>query len=159
MMMDSVSRLLVVILVGVSYVVQTMALNCVYSNRRCSCDPSVTFVTCNDLDQIPPLNTGGNVTEVTSLTFQGGNITSITRSSLPLGLTQITIIGNPLTNISDDALDATAATLQYVYIEGAEFSNLPKALKKVTNLTQLSIVDTAIQDWDIATLKKLGATV
>ncbi|BFZ13421.1 hypothetical protein BsWGS_16459 [Bradybaena similaris] len=88
-----------------------------------------------------------------------GNITSISRNSLPPGLTSITLINLPLSNISEDAFDESATTLQDVNIIGAKFNSLPSALKKLTQLTELHLTDTSIHIWDTATLKQIASTL
>ncbi|CAG5119734.1 unnamed protein product [Candidula unifasciata] len=116
-------------------------------------------MTCFYLLEFPRLTTGANVSQVTELTLEGGNIISISNNSLPPGLISLDLFRHPFTNISDDAFDSSLATLRSLSIVGAKFTSLPAALKKLTSLTRLVIDDTRIQFWDTVLLNHLADTV
>ncbi|CAG5119725.1 unnamed protein product [Candidula unifasciata] len=155
-MMESIDHFHTALFIGVMCVVQTMGEICPYSDPGCSCGP---YITCYNLQEIPPINTTVDSSQVTSLIFEEGNITSISDNSLPPGLSSLNLYHLPLANISDDAFDASAATLQDIYISRANLYSFPTALKKLTNLTHLSFIDSVIQDWDTATLNQSAATL
>ncbi|BFZ13414.1 hypothetical protein BsWGS_16453 [Bradybaena similaris] len=158
-MMASVRSLHIVMLTGVMGIGQTMGQVCPYTDPKCTCALYYNWVTCTGLQQIPPVNRGANVTYIQYLQLEDGNITSISKNSLPSGLIIFFIKGHPLTNISDDVFDHSADTLASVYISGAKFNKLPTALKGLNTLSDLGLADTPIQVWDAATLKHIAATV
>ncbi|BFZ13417.1 hypothetical protein BsWGS_16456 [Bradybaena similaris] len=156
--MASVRTLHIVMLTGIMGILQTMGQICPYTDPGCSCDGD-WMIRCFFLQQIPPLNRGANVSHLPHLSLENGNITSIASNSLPSGLTGFFSSGNPLTNISDDVFDNSADTLEIVSISGAKFSKLPTALKKLTKLRELALLDAEIQLWDASTVKNFAATL
>ncbi|BFZ13419.1 hypothetical protein BsWGS_16458 [Bradybaena similaris] len=138
-------------------VVQTVAQICPYSDPKCKCGDQ--WVSCTGLQQIPPLNTGVNVSQILHLYLEEGNLTSIGKNSLPPGLTEMWVYHQPLINISDDAFDASVATLQHLSFGGPNFNSLPTVLQKLTTLKELMIDDTTIQVWDAAILKHISSTL
>ncbi|BFZ13426.1 hypothetical protein BsWGS_16465 [Bradybaena similaris] len=152
--MRTMTRLYIVLLLGFTCVVQTTALVCPYSVRA-GCECTASAVTCRNLQEFPPLFPGASMNGIPVLSFENGNITTISSGSLPAGLTELWLIGHPLTNISDDAFDASRATLRHVMIKNAEFQALPRALLKLTGLIDLEIRHTDIEYWDTAILKHL----
>ncbi|CAG5119726.1 unnamed protein product, partial [Candidula unifasciata] len=81
---------------------------------KCTCGDD--YITCSNLPQLPQLNTGANVNQVTSFIVNNGLLTTIATNNLPPGLTKIYLNSLPLTSISDDALDTSAGTLQLLHI-------------------------------------------
>ncbi|BFZ13418.1 hypothetical protein BsWGS_16457 [Bradybaena similaris] len=156
-MVDSRRSLHLVLLLGLACIVQTLAQVCPYSDPRCSCID--TNIICTGLQEIPPLNPGIRVGEFLHLTFERGNISSIPNNSLPPGLTAISLLENPFTNINVDAFNTSAPTLFTLTIRGAAFNSLPAAVKKLTKLVFLDISDTSIQIWDAATVKQIAASL
>ncbi|BFZ13423.1 hypothetical protein BsWGS_16462 [Bradybaena similaris] len=150
-------KLQLVLLVAVVGVVQTAAKLCPYNDQICRC--SLGSMTCSNLQQIPPIYMEVNVSQITEIYFENGNITSITKPNLPPNLREIAFYGHPLDNISADAFEASAATLQRLYISEARFNNLPKALKQLTNLTELDLSNIPMQSWDASILQQLAATL
>ncbi|CAG5125044.1 unnamed protein product, partial [Candidula unifasciata] len=88
-----------------------------------------------------------------------GNINSVSKNSLPPGLIYFSSFHNPLTNLSEDAFDASAGTLQFVSLSESQFTGIPTALQKLASLTQLAIRDTLIEQWDPAIVKQLATTL
>ncbi|BFZ13422.1 hypothetical protein BsWGS_16461 [Bradybaena similaris] len=156
--MKSMRNLQSLLLMGITCTVLTMAHVCQYNDMTCECIDTI-YVKCRNVTEIPPFDTSINGNNVTDLTFQDGNIISMSRSSLPPGLTSITLINLPLSNISDDTFDESSTTLTDVVIIGAKFNNLPTALQKLTNLKELHLTDTSIHIWDTATLKQIASTL
>ncbi|BFZ13416.1 hypothetical protein BsWGS_16455 [Bradybaena similaris] len=155
--MASVRNLHIVMLTGILGIGQTIGQVCPYTDPKCWCYND--WITCFKLSEIPPVNSGANVSHYKYISLDEGDITSITNDSLPSGLTRFESIGNPLTNISDDAFDNSADTLESVSIISADFDNLPTSLQDLTNLTVLEFINTPIQVWDPATLKHISATL
>ncbi|BFZ13425.1 hypothetical protein BsWGS_16464 [Bradybaena similaris] len=151
--MRTMASLYIVLLFGLTCVMQTTALVCPYSDPRCVC--TVSAVTCYNLKEIPPLIPGASMNHIPVLSFENGNITTISSSSLPAGLTELWLVGHPLTNISDDAFDSSTATLRHVMIKNAKLHGLPRALQKLTRLIDLEIQNTYIEYWDACVLKQL----
>ncbi|BFZ13415.1 hypothetical protein BsWGS_16454 [Bradybaena similaris] len=151
------SSLHIVMLAGIMGIGQTMGQVCPYTDPKCECNRD--WLTCYDLQQIPPVNRGASVSHYKYLSFEKGDINSIAKNSLPSGLTEFSSSRHPLTNISDDAFDNLADTLERVDISGAKFNTLPTALKGLTKLTYLVLVDTPIQVWDAGTLRHIAATL
>ncbi|CAG5122435.1 unnamed protein product [Candidula unifasciata] len=125
--------------------------------KTCKC--VYDTLTCSSLDNLAPLYTGADALNITSFNLWNGNITSISRNSLPPGLNSIYFYDHPMTNISDDAFYSSAQTLNSLTIIGARFRQLPKALLVLTNLTSLQIQQTPKQDWDDSILQHIIANV
>ncbi|BFZ13449.1 hypothetical protein BsWGS_16488 [Bradybaena similaris] len=159
--MESGSKLLV-IFIGLTSVVQSSAQICPYIATGCVCRHGIndgTTVTCNNLQALPPLQTGPNVTRVDTVYFNKGSITSLPKNSLPPGLAMLMLEGLPLTDISDDAFDESANSLSTIELTGAKLTTLPSALLKLTNLTALVITDIPIQKWNDSVLQHIGNTL
>ncbi|BFZ13450.1 hypothetical protein BsWGS_16489 [Bradybaena similaris] len=151
--MESGSKLLV-ILIGLTCVVQSSAQICPYIAEGCYCVGAI--VQCLYLEALPQLQTGPNVTRVDTVYFNNGNITSLPKNSLPPGLVTISIKRLPLTDISNDVFDESANSLNYIELIGTKLTTLPSALLKLTNLTTLYIADTPIKTWNDSVLQHIG---
>ncbi|BFZ13189.1 hypothetical protein BsWGS_16228 [Bradybaena similaris] len=131
---------------------------CPYNTKSCYCFSQ--SMVCTDLQELPPLATGSNILNVTDLTFQDGNIRTISgNNSLPPNLITVSFTSHPLTNISIDAFQGSSTTLKHLTISHAQFTRLPAALVKLRDLNHFNMDHTYIQDWDTATFENSTATL
>ncbi|CAG5114741.1 unnamed protein product [Candidula unifasciata] len=146
-----------VLCLGLASLSTIMTERCVYNVGGCDCLPGQ--VKCVNLEEIPPLSTGTDVTNVSSVTFIMGSFTSVDIHSLPPGLADLEFAFIPLMNISDDAFDNSAKTLTHLQISYCYMSSLPKALLRLTSLRTLRISDTNTDVWDTDILQHIAKTV
>ncbi|CAG5124501.1 unnamed protein product [Candidula unifasciata] len=155
---ESTKIIHIVLFIGAHFVLQTNAAReCPFNPAPCVC-PYGTL-TCSSVEDLTALYQEVGDLNITSIYFRGGNITSISGNNLPPGLEYIYFSNQPLTNISEDALNSSAQTLNSLTIIGAQFLQLPKALLVLTNLTSLRIQDAPIQNWDDSVLEHITANV
>ncbi|CAG5136727.1 unnamed protein product, partial [Candidula unifasciata] len=87
------------------------------------------------------------------------NITDIPAGSLPSNLTEISFLKNPITTIDPTAFDDSAKTLESLSFSEALFTTIPDAILHLRALNSFSIYNTAIRDWNAATLMNIGPTL
>lgn len=86
-------------------------------------------------------------------------ITTILAGSLPSGLTQISLVNNPIQTIDDAAFNELATTLNSLGISFAENSRIPDALLHLKVLTSLEIYDTGFIDWNTNVMRYIGSNL
>ncbi|BFZ13412.1 hypothetical protein BsWGS_16451 [Bradybaena similaris] len=152
----------ITLIIALTSVQEILTETCPYDHPNCKCSvdwSGVAGVSCSDLQQLPTLKTGANVSHVSTLSITNGTITTITKDSLPASLKEISLTRLPLTYVSDDAFDNSATTLLILSITGAQFKILPKALTKLSKLMELHVIDTPLTEWDNSTMQQLGTSV
>ncbi|CAG5127854.1 unnamed protein product [Candidula unifasciata] len=152
--MELTRNLLVLMCIGVACVVHSTAQICPYKAETCQC--AGDFVECSGLRDIPPVITGTNVTRIKTASFVRGNITTVTKNSLPQGLQELYFSNQPLVQIDNNSLDNSADSLYFIEITQANLTALPAALLKLTNLSILYIDGSPIQKLDLAVLQHIG---
>lgn len=90
---------------------------------------------------------------------QTNNITTVPAGSFPEGLQEISFMYNPITAIDDHAFVGSSNTLQRLSFSNAHFTSIPNAFSFLHALTDLSISQTYIQDWNVNAMKIVGSTV
>lgn len=87
---------------------------------------------------------------------QTNNITHIAAGSLPPGMKELYLLENPLLVIDDTAFDASATSLQVMYLSEARFTRIPDAFLHLKTLKLLTIYDTLILDWNEPALRAIS---
>ncbi|BFZ20759.1 hypothetical protein BsWGS_23798 [Bradybaena similaris] len=126
--------------------------------KVCSCAENVISCESLGLTSLPALVSSAPTVYVL-LSFDTNNISTITEASFPEGLKEISFMYNPISVIDDYAFVGSSNTLQILSFSNAHFSSIPKAFSFLHALTDLSISQTYIQDWNVDAMKVLGSTV
>ncbi|BFZ20798.1 hypothetical protein BsWGS_23837 [Bradybaena similaris] len=106
-----------------------------------------------------PLCCGTDSTGYLTLTLDSNQITEISAGSLPTGLSEISLIDNPITTIDDNAFDGLSTTLESLYFMNAKFSRIPDAFLHLDSLQHLNIIETKVLDWNVGAMTHIGETL
>ncbi|BFZ20805.1 hypothetical protein BsWGS_23844 [Bradybaena similaris] len=94
-----------------------------------------------------------------TVNLDGNLITTIPAGSLPANISSLSLQGNPIETIDIAAFDESIYTLTSLSFSSARFTQLPAAMFRLKQLTQLNIYGINLQVWDEAGMRRLGATV
>ncbi|CAG5124728.1 unnamed protein product [Candidula unifasciata] len=126
--------------------------------KECYCDMVSILCEFKGFTSLPAFNVTQQ-TNQTSLILDTNEITSIPARSLPANLTQLSLDENPILTVDDAAFDASANTLNTLSISKARFTRIPDAFLHLHALTQFTIYDTNITDWNTNAMKNIGKTL
>ncbi|BFZ20788.1 hypothetical protein BsWGS_23827 [Bradybaena similaris] len=147
------------------YFTLTLLIGCVAVGRseadcpykECTCD-SVRIICQNlNLTRVPALIS--DTAYQVFLYMDNNMITAIPAGSLPSNMTTISFLSNPITTIDAAAFDGSSATLTTLMFSGARFTKIPGAFFHLNALTDFSITDTAILDWNDEAMKHISQTL
>ncbi|BFZ03099.1 hypothetical protein BsWGS_06138 [Bradybaena similaris] len=153
--MSFLKSYLLAVLILLGYLIYADGSTCVY--EACTC--RLMIASCRNLSSIPPLVPDFQRFNVTHLIFYPGSITYVGDNSLPPNLTVINFNGNPITNVSRNAFQASSHTLHSLVFRGATFTELPDALLDLQNLTSLAVSDALIKDWNMSVIQHLNKSL
>ncbi|BFZ20793.1 hypothetical protein BsWGS_23832 [Bradybaena similaris] len=126
--------------------------------KECQCYG--TYIVCAGLGltSIPFYNSDATTGYLT-LTLDSNQITEISAGSLPTGLSEISLMDNPITTIDDNAFDELSTTLESLYFSNAQFRRIPDAFLHLNSLQHLNIISSNVLDWNIGAMAHIGETL